>query len=222
MSMTNLLLPEKTGMEALLGLLWHFVLNLAVVMLLARWLYYSNTRRKDFLFTFIMVSTIVFLLCYMLDSVTLQLGFALGLFAIFGILRYRTDTIPIKEMTYLFVIIGISVINALAKSDSSIIAVVFTNVAVILVTLSMEKIWLLSHESSKIVIYDKVKMIRPESYNELIKDLETRTGVTKISRIEIGKVDLLRDICEIKIFYYVTNPESAENDKPGTENDDED
>jgi len=220
MSMTDLLVPENIGMMSILDLLWRFALNMTVVMLLARWLYYSTTRRKDFLFTFIMVAATVFLLCYLLESVTLQLGFALGLFAIFGILRYRTDTMPIKEMTYLFVIIGISVINSLSNSKTGIVAVLFTNIAVILITIGLEKIWLLRHESFRIVLYDKIKMIRPESYNDLIKDLQLRTGVSKIERIEIGKVDLLRDVCEIKIFYYVRNPESVTNNGADDDNGD--
>ncbi|TAL66034.1 MAG: DUF4956 domain-containing protein [Bacteroidetes bacterium] len=103
----------------LLELVGRFSLNLTVILVLVRWLYFSTTRRKDFLFTYILISSIVFLLCFLLVNVMLQIGFALGLFAIFGIIRYRTSSIPIKEMTYLFLIIGISVINALANFSTS-------------------------------------------------------------------------------------------------------
>src|SRR4030042_6205756 len=100
-------------------LLLRFSLNMFIVVLIVRGLYYPTARRKDYLFAFLLISTVVFLLCILLESVKLQLGFAFGLFAIFGILRYRTNAIPIKEMTYLFVIIGISVVNALANKKVS-------------------------------------------------------------------------------------------------------
>ena len=92
-------------------LLIRFAFNLFVILIGVRWLYYPMAKRKDYLFTYILISAVVFLLCFLLENVKLQLGFALGLFAIFGIIRYRTDAIPIKEMTYLFLVIGISVIN---------------------------------------------------------------------------------------------------------------
>lgn len=139
-----------------------FVLNTVVIVLLVRWLYYSTARRKDYLFTFILISTVVFLLCFMLESVKLQIGFALGLFAIFGIIRYRTDAIPIKEMTYLFIAIGISVINALASEKTSIVDLIFANSVIIFITFGFEKLWLLKHESQKVIIYEKIDLIKPE------------------------------------------------------------
>lgn len=210
---------STTPDQGIIGLIWRFALNFIVVMILTRWLYYSSTKRKDFLFTYIMVSSIVFLLCYMLESVTLQLGFALGLFAIFGILRYRTDTIPIKEMTYLFIIIGTSVINSLTTGNKDIGTVVTANLLIIMITIALEKIWLLKHESSKLVLYEKIDLIAPEHREELIDDLQKRTGIKKINRIEIGKVNLLRDTCEIKVFYDVENPESGMTFNAGNDND---
>ena len=191
---------EFLDITSLLELLGRFTLNLIVILILVRWVYFSTVRRKDFLFTYILISSIVFLLCFLLENVMLQIGFALGLFAIFGIIRYRTHAIPIKEMTYLFLIIGISVINALANT-ASIIEIVFTNLILILITWGLEKKWLLRHESSKRIIYEKINLIRPEHHQELIDDLQERTGIGKISRIEIGEVDFLRDICRITIFF---------------------
>jgi hypothetical protein len=130
----------------------------------------------------------------------LQIGFALGLFAIFGIIRYRTHAIPIKEMTYLFLIIGISVINALANT-ASISEIVFTNLVILIITYGLEKKWLLRHESSKRIIYERINLIRPEHHQELIEDLQLRVGISRISRIEIGEVDFLRDVCRITIFF---------------------
>jgi len=179
-----------------------FIVNLGVVVLLVRWLYFSATRKKDYLFSYFLISTVVFLLCYLLESVEMQLGFALGLFAIFGIIRYRTDAIPIKEMTYLFIVIGISVINALANVDSGgITIIVFSNLAVIVTTYVLERVWLLRHESSKVIIYDKIDLIKPANYDLLIKDLEERTGIINISKVEIGSIDLLKETCSLTINY---------------------
>jgi len=191
---------ELIDMANLLELVGRFALNLLVILILVRWFYFSITRRKDFLFTYILISSIVFLLCFLLENVMLQIGFALGLFAIFGIIRYRTQSIPIKEMTYLFLIIGISVINALA-STASISEIIFTNLVVIFITYGLEKKWLLRHESSKSIIYEKINLIKPEHHQELIDDLQLRTGIGKISRIEIGEVDFLKDVCHITIFF---------------------
>ncbi len=201
--------PLVTGFDLinfsnLLELVGRFALNLLVIIILVRWFYFSTTRRKDFLFTYILISSIVFLLCFLLENVMLQIGFALGLFAIFGIIRYRTHTVPIKEMTYLFLIIGISVINALANT-ASILEIIFTNIVLILITYGLEKKWLLKHESSKLIIYEKINLIKPEHHTELINDLQLRTGIDKISRIEIGEVDFLRDICHIKIFFEISD-----------------
>ena len=188
------------NITSLLELTGRFALNLMVILILVRWFYFSTTRRKDFLFTYILISSIVFLLCFLLENVILQIGFALGLFAIFGIIRYRTHAIPIKEMTYLFLIIGISVINALA-STASISEIIFTNLALIIITYGLEKKWLLKHESSKSIIYEKINLILPEHHQELLEDLQRRTGISKISRIEIGEVDFLKDVCRIIIFF---------------------
>ena len=188
-------------------LLIRFTFNTGVILLLVRWLYYSTTRRKDYLFTYILIGVIVFVLCQMLENVKLDLGFALGLFAVFGILRYRTDQIPIREMTYLFLVIGISVVNALANKKVSMIEQVFTNFSVIAITYGLEKVWLLRHESAKTVVYEKIQLIRQGKRDELMADLQERTGIAIINRIEIGQIDFLRDTCKIKIYYYADSNE---------------
>jgi hypothetical protein len=137
--------------------------------------------------------------------VKLQIGFALGLFAIFGIIRYRTTSIPIKEMTYLFLIIGVSIINALADAKTSVAEVLFTNFAIVVITFCMEKIWLQKHEFSRMVIYEKIDLIKPENKEKLMSDLQLRTGIKNIKRIEIGKIDFLKDVCTLQIFYDVTD-----------------
>ena len=177
------------------------IFNLLIILIIVRYIYYPVTKNKDYLFTYFLISLTVFLLCVLLDSVKLQLGFALGLFAIFGIIRYRTDPIPIKEMTYLFIVIGISVVNALANKKISHAELLFANLLIVFVTYGMEKIWLLRHESRKNIIYEKIELIVPERREELITDLKLRTGIN-IIRVEIRRIDFLRDVANVRIFYY--------------------
>lgn len=182
-------------------LLLRFALNVSVVVVIVRLLYYPVARRKDYLFSFLLISVLVFLLCFLLESVKLQIGFAFGLFAIFGIIRYRTLSIPIKEMTYLFILIGISVINALANKKISWAELVFTNLAIVFLVYGLERLWLLKHESSKQIIFEKIDLVQPQKREELLKELENRTGL-KINRIDIGRIDYLRDTARIVIYYY--------------------
>ena len=146
--------------------------NFLIVGYIVRYLYYPVTKNKDYLFTYLLISVTVFFLCFLLENVKLELGFALGLFAIFGIIRYRTDAIPIKEMTYLFIVIGISVMNALVNKKISHAEVLFTNVMFIAITYGLEKIWLLKHESRKNITFEKIELIQPERKEELLADLK--------------------------------------------------
>jgi hypothetical protein len=187
--------------EDLLEMILRLGVHMLFVMLLVRFIYYPIAKRKDFLFTYMLFSISIFLMCFMLESVKLEMGFALGLFAVFGIIRYRTDAIPIKEMTYLFIIIGMSVMNALINKKISLVELVFANMAIIGLTYGLEKVWLLRHESQKIILYDNIHLIQTSKHDELKLDLELRTGI-KINRVEIGKIDFLRDTALIKIYFY--------------------
>ena len=187
--------------EDLLGLVLRLAIHMLFTWIIVRLIYYPIAKRKDFLFTYILISLSVFLLCFLLSNVKLELGFALGLFAIFGIIRYRTDAIPIKEMTYLFIVIGISVMNALINKKISLVELFFANGIIIFVTYGLEKIWLVRHESQKIVMYENIDLIQLGKRAELINDLEKRTGL-KINRIEIGKIDFLRDTVIIRVYFY--------------------
>jgi hypothetical protein len=202
-------------------LIIRFTFNMMVIGLIVRGIYYPVTRRKDYLFSYILISVLVFLLCFLLENVKLQIGFALGLFAIFGIIRYRTNPIPIKEMTYLFVVIGISVINALANKKVSYVELIFTNLAIIGLIYMLEKIWLLKHEASKTIEYEKIDLIKPEKRSELIKDLEARTGL-EINRIEIGRINFLRDTVRIRIHYLDNNGSLEDNIYTESANNDDD
>ncbi len=180
--------------------------NLLVITIIIRYIYYPATKNKDYLFTYFLISLTVFLLCVLLDSVKLQLGFALGLFAIFGIIRYRTDPIPIKEMTYLFLVIGISVVNALSNKKISHAELVFANFMIVFITYGMERLWLLRHESRKNITYEKIELIMPDRREELLADLKKRTGINVI-RVEVRRIDFLRDTANLRIFYYEEDTE---------------
>jgi hypothetical protein len=188
------------NMEDFLSLLTRFSLNLIVIVAIVVGLYAKNSKRKDFYFSYIAVSMVIFLLCFLLVSVKIELGFALGLFAVFGIIRYRTDAIPIKEMTYLFVVIGISVINALANKKISYAELITTNLLIVIGLYILEKILHLRQEISYRVIYEKIENVQAGKDDELLADLKLRTG-KNIKRFEIERIDFLRDVAYINIFF---------------------
>jgi len=188
------------NMEDFLSLLTRFSLNLIVIVAIVVGLYAKNSKRKDFYFSYIAVSMVIFLLCFLLVSVKIELGFALGLFAVFGIIRYRTDAIPIKEMTYLFVVIGISVINALANKKISYAELITTNLLIVVGLYILEKILHLRQEISYRVIYEKIENVQAGKDDELLADLKLRTG-KNIKRFEIERIDFLRDVAYINIFF---------------------
>jgi hypothetical protein len=147
-----------------------------------------------------MIGIIVFLLCFTLKKNELDIGMALGLFAIFGIIRYRTNTIRIKEMTYLFVVIGISVINSLANKKMSYLELIVGNLIVVFAIAILERYWLTKPLSKKTVLYEKIELVKPENREALVQDLGERTGL-KIIKVAVGDINFLRDTAEITIFY---------------------
>ena len=181
-----------------------FVINLIAIGVIIYALYYRKTHRKDYLTTFSLISLTVFFLVSLLDSVNLQIGFALGLFAVFGIIRYRTISVPIKEMTYLFVIIGISVINALAMSKIGYTGLLPVNAVFILACWLFESSLIKNHISVKRVVYDNVRLIKAGKENELKADLEERLGLT-IVKIEVGEVNFIRDAVALNVSYQTKN-----------------
>jgi hypothetical protein len=189
------------GWDALLAL---FALNLVSSLVVVRVIYHMAAKRRDFVFTFMLVSTAVFLLCRLLAGVEIDLAFALGLFAIFGIIRYRTNAIPIREMTYLFIVITLAVINALAPLAATWTEIILANVLIWALSLVLERLWFVEHLATKMVVYDRIDLLHEGRRAELIADLERRTGVT-IVQLEIGKVDLLRDTANLKIHFSADN-----------------
>ncbi|WP_297094556.1 DUF4956 domain-containing protein [uncultured Draconibacterium sp.] len=186
-----------------------FLLNLLVIFIVVNYIYSKNSNRKDFYFSYFSISITIFVLCSLLESVKLELGFAFGLFAIFGIIRYRTDPIPIKEMTYLFVIIGISVINALSNQKVSHFELLFTNAAIILTMWVLEKILLLKQEICLVINYENIENINIKRKEELYADIQERTGI-KVKRIEIEEINYLRDVARIKVYHDI-NDNNGEN-----------
>ncbi len=199
-----------------------FSFNLIVIGILVWLLYYRSTQRKDYLFTYLMISFVVFFICFLLESINLGLGFALGLFAIFGIIRYRTRQIPIREMTYLFLVIGVSVINALSDWRVHMWEVLFSNLVLLILTFLLERVFFLRHESRKVITYDRIELIKPGQREELKRDLEQRTGLV-INRVEVGRVDFLRDTARVYLYYYESdNIMNAADDETDERDDGED
>ena len=192
--------------NSLLQLLMRFAFNLLISWLIVRICYYSKSQRKDYVLTYMLFSSAMFLLIFLMENVNLQIGLTLGLFAIFGVIRYRTETVPVREMTYLFVIIATSVINGLAL-NISYVELLVANTLIFLLIWAMESRVLLRHTSAKLVIYEKIQLITPDRREELIADLEQRLG-HKVNKVEVGHVDFLRDVAFVKVYYELPEGET--------------
>lgn len=190
-------------------LLLRMLINVVFLTIIIRFLYYPITKRKDYLFTYYLIGFITFFLCFSLKKLDIDTGMGLGLFAIFGIIRYRTNTIEIKEMTYLFVVIGLSVINSLASKKVSMVEIAIINGTITFITFALEYLWLLKHETRKTIVYEKINLIKPSMEGELKKDLEKRTGLN-INRFEIGKINFLNDTAQIRIYYFADEQELSD------------
>ena len=199
-----------------------FALNLLVCWLLVHFFYYKKSRRRDYYFTFIVFSSAMLTLLYIMGNVEVGVGLTLGLFAIFGVIRYRTETVPIREMTYLFIIIALAAVNGLAPlyhvvdlssaphyvlgwGNVGVMALV--NCLMLLLVWVLESESLVKHVTTKLVQYDRIELIVPEKREELIADLEKRLGV-KVENVEIGHVDFLKDSAMIKVYYRLGKGES--------------
>ena len=188
---------------ALLKMVGLFCINFFVIWLIIHFFYYPKARRRDFYFTYVLLASSIFMMIFLLGSVKVKIGFALGLFAIFGIIRYRTESMPVREMTYLFVIIALSVINALSITFSW--AELFaTNLLFFFSVMVTEWSKWLRHVSTKTIKYDRIELITPEHRQELIADLTQRTGLN-ILKVEIGDLDFLKDMAIIRISYEPEN-----------------
>lgn len=181
-------------------LLLAFLINLIAILIIVRCLYYPKCKRGEFFFTYVLIAISTFMLIYVLGDVKLKAGIALGLFAIFSIIRYRTEQVAIREMTYLFIIIALSAINGLIVSELSIGEVIIINLLFIFSIWICESKLLISHYSYKVIKYDNINLITPDKREELIADLEKRTGL-KIEKVEVGAIDFLKDAAIVKMYY---------------------
>ena len=177
-----------------------FLLNFLFLTAVVKFIYYKRSEKKEYLFTFYLIGIVVFFLCFTLKKYELDLGMALGLFAIFGILRYRTLPLEVREMTYLFVVIGIAVMNGLSNKKMSYAEIIAANSIIVLALYFLELYWLKTEVFSKEVLYETIENIKPENHKKLKDDLEKRLGVN-IIRFEIGNVNFLRDVAKITIHY---------------------
>ena len=182
-------------------LIFRLLINLFFMTLIIRFLYYPISKRKDYLFSYYLIGIIIFFLCFGLKKMEIDNGMGFALFAIFGIIRYRTDAIEIKEMTYLFLIIGMSVVNSLASNKVSIAEMAIVNMPLVAITYGLERVWLLKHETRKTVVYERIDLIQPDRMEEMKSDLEMRTGLN-INRVEVGKIDFLNDTAQVRIYYF--------------------
>ncbi len=188
-------------------LLVRFGINIFAVFILVRVIYYATHRNKDFLFTFFLFNLLNFLICVLLSTTKIKIGFAFGLFAIFSIMRYRTVMVPIKEMGYFFVCVAIGIINALASNDDNYIVLISCNAFILILITLLDRFITLTHENVKEIKYERIDLIRPDRREEMMEDLKTRTGLP-IHRIEIKNINFVQDAAFLNVFYYATQNEN--------------
>jgi len=184
----------------LLNLIIRFGFNLSIAFIIIKLIYHRNHTNNDFVFTYFMFNSLIFFFAFLLGKITINIGFAFGMFAVFAILRYRTNPIPIKEMTYLFIVITIGVINALSNSEVSFAALLFTNIALVSLTYFLETYWQKNLLARITIEYEKIENIKPEKRDTLLADLKERTGLN-IQSFEFRRINFLRDTARIRIYY---------------------
>ena len=185
----------------LINLMIRFGFNLTIAFIIIKLIYQRNRPNNlDFVFTYFMFNSLIFFFAFLLSSITINMGFAFGLFAVFAILRYRTDPIPIKEMTYLFIVITIGVINALSGAEVSYAALLFTNITLVILTYFLENYWQKNLLLRMNIEYEKIENIKPENRDILLADLKERTGLN-IQSLEFRRMNFLRDTARIRIYY---------------------
>jgi hypothetical protein len=185
-----------SGLQLSLG----FLLNFSVALLIIRGIYYPIMRSKEYVFTFLTLNTGVFLISSLLGGIDLSVGFGFSLFAIFSVLRYRTDPIPVREMTYLFVLMALPVLDAVLLSQSDYLSLLIANGMTVVVLYVGEREWGCHYDQKKSITYEKIDLIKPENYDRLLADLRERTGLP-VTRCEVGRIDFLRDVAELKIYH---------------------
>lgn len=182
-----------------------FGINLLVCWIITHFFYYRKSHKREYYFTYMLFSTAIFFILYQLQNMSVEVGVALGLFGIFSMIRYRTEQLPIREMTYLFVLIAISIINGagMASSYASFIA---TNIIFILLVWVLEAAGMSNRKAQKIITYEKIALIKPDRREELLADLRERTGL-EIVKVQVGSIDFLKDTAFLKVTYLPNDSE---------------
>lgn len=185
-----------------------FSFNFFVAFIIIKLIYHRDYKGNDFVFTYFMFNTLIFFFAYILGNLDINMAFGFGLFAVFAILRYRTDPIPIKEMTYLFIVITIGVINALSTNQVAFTELLFANASILAMTFFLEKHWVNSLVVKdyliKTVVYSNMDMVKPDNYQKLVDDLIQKTGLP-IIRCKVGRVNFLENWANVKIYYKKEN-----------------
>ena len=184
----------------LVNILVRFSINMLVIFVLVRLIYYRFSDKAEYLFSFILMGIIIFFVCSILKTVDIQLGMALGLFAIFSILRFRTVTYTVKDITYFFTVIGISVINSLANIPPPVIGAVLVNAIILLAAYILEKNYQKNVHDSLILIYNKPEMLAPTLRKELLQDLSAITG-QDVHSVKIHKINVGNGNAEVEVFF---------------------
>ena len=181
-----------------------FSFNLLIAFVIIKLIYHRDYKGNDFVFTYFMFNTLIFFFAYILGNLDINMAFGFGLFAVFAILRYRTDPIPIKEMTYLFIVITIGVINALSANQVVFIELLFANLTIVLLTFLLERHWVNNLPdnglSIKTVVYNNMEMIKPENHQALIDELAQKTGLSIVS-CKIGRLNFVENQVNVKLYY---------------------
>jgi hypothetical protein len=178
---------------------WRLLIDILTMIVLVRFIYFRIYKKKDYLFTFFLFNIIIFIITYLLNKVDMSLGAAFGLFAVFSMLRYRTEGITTKDMTYLFIVIAIGLICAVSKATYFELGLI--NAILIAFTYALDGNWLVRNELVKTIQYENIEMIKPENYESLLQDLRKRTGLN-IHRVSVNRIDFLKDVAVVKIYYY--------------------
>ena len=178
---------------------WRLLIDVVSMIILVRFIYFRIYKKKDYLFTFFLFNIIIFIITYLMNKVDMSLGAAFGLFAVFSMLRYRTEGISTKDMTYLFIVIAIGLICAVSKGTYFELGLI--TAILIAFTYALDGNWLVRNELVKTIQYENIELIKPEDYNALVDDLKKRTGL-HIHRVSVDKINFLKDVAVVRVYFY--------------------
>lgn len=184
------------------------IIDVIAITILVGLVYYPKHRNKDFIFTFVIFNIINFMICYLLGSAKIKIGFAFGLFAIFSIIRYRTIVVSIKDMGYFFICVALGMLNSLANSSEGFTIIIICNAVILSLAFLLERLNFINNENAKEIIYDNVRLIKPSLRDELIADLVERTGL-EIHKVEVISINYLKDTALLKAYYFSKESENS-------------